>query len=591
MKGIENGWIALSCLALLGACDGGTNGSGTSAATLGGLTSAGSTTDSDGSGSGTSAGSQSSGNTSPTSPTSGAGSTSDGCVCTPGEAVGCIGQAQEVCDDDCMGTHEVACVVPTECVDGTCELVGCEPGATQCAVDGSGIQTCDGFGDWGPGVACAGTDECYAGTCVSLCQLAANTPSSQGCSFRANNMQTYSAYNAPSALVVGNTSDALTANLQLYLIQGGAEVAQGGPIALAPNSTHSFELTQAKLGVGTVLRQGGSYRLESDVPVIAYQHSPVGAQADNDASMILPDNAAGDEFLISSYTPNIGGDPSYFNVVALEDNTVVEWTPPVGTPAGTGVPAVAAGATGTVTMNNGDTLQVAVYADLTGTRVVSDKPIWVVGAMSCVQVPTGVTACDHLEEQQIPLEYWGETYVGAHSPQRGNETYHWRIFGGAEGVQVTTDPVQPGFPVTLGDGEWFGFTSQESFIISADGPVMPVQYLESQSGGAGTGDPAMVQMVPVEQFLDRYAFVTGTGYDVHYVQITREAGAADVLVDGVVVTGYYAVGDYEVADWPIAEGSHNAVSDNAFGIVGVGYTGFTSYAYPGGLELEVINPG
>jgi len=584
-------WVLVGSVACATACDGGSNGTGTSAGTLGGLTSAGSTSDTDGSGSGgTSQGSDS--QTSSNPGTSGPEtSTSSGCACEAGEAVGCIGEALEVCDDDCMGTHEEACTVPTECVGGACELVGCKPGSTQCAADGSGVQTCDGFGEWGPGVGCSETEGCSGGACVSLCQLAAATPSSQGCSFRANNMQTYSAYNAPSAIVVGNTSDTLTATLQLYLLQGGAEVAQGAAVSLAPGSTHSFELTQPKLGTGTVLRQGGSYRLESDVPVIAYQHSPVGAQADNDASMILPDNAAGDEFLISSYTPNIGGDPSYFDVIALEDNTVVQWTPPVATPAGTGVPAVAAGATGMVTMNNGDTLQVAVYADLTGTRVVSDKPVWVVGAMSCVQVPTGVAACDHLEEQQIPLEYWGNTYVAAHAPQRGNETYHWRVFGGEDGVVINTDPVQPGFPVTLADGEWFGFTSSESFVISADGPFMPVQYLESQQGGAGTGDPAMVQMVPVEQFLDRYAFVTGTGYDVHYVQITREAGAADVFVDGVMVDGYYTVGDYEVADWTIAEGSHNAVSDAAFGIVGVGYTGYTSYAYPGGLELEVINPG
>lgn len=590
MDGLWKTWGVLGAFAALGGCDGGSSGSGPSAATLGGLTSAGST-GSDTSGSGATSADSQSGNTDPTSPSAGSGSSGDGCLCEPGEAVGCIGDAREICDDDCLGTHEEACTVPTECVAGTCEIVGCTPGSTQCAGDGSGVQTCDGFAEWGPGVSCAETEGCYAGACVSLCELSAATPSSQGCSFRANNMQTYSAYNAPSALVVGNTSATLTAQLQLYLIQGGAEVAQGAPVALPPNSTQTFTLTQAKLGTGTVLRQGGSYRLESDVPVIAYQHSPVGAQADNDASMILPDNAAGDEFLVSSYTPNIGGDPSYFDVIALEDGTTVQWTPPVATPAGTGVAAVAAGATGTVTMNNGDTLQVAVYADLTGTRVTADKPIWVVGAMSCVQVPTGVTACDHLEEQQIPLEYWGNTYVAAHAPQRGNETFYWRVFGGDDGVMVTTDPVLPGFPTTLADGEWFEFTSTGSFVMTGDGPFMPVQYLESQNGGAGTGDPAMVQMVPVEQFLDRYAFVTGTGYNVHYVQITREAGAADVFVDGTMVTGYYAVGEYEVADWQISEGSHFASSDDAFGIVGVGYTGYTSYAYPGGLELEVINPG
>jgi hypothetical protein len=97
-------------------------------------------------------------------------------------------------------------------------------------------------------------------------------------------------------------------------------------------------------------------------------------------------------------------------------------------------------------------------------------------------------------------------------------------------------------------------------------------------------------MIPVEQFLDAYAFVTGTDYDVHYAQITRTKGGADVLVDGVAVGGYYTIGNFEVADKVIAPGAHLATSDMPFGIIGVGYTSATSYAYPGGLKLEIINP-
>jgi hypothetical protein len=57
-----------------------------------------------------------------------------------------------------------------------------------------------------------------------------------------------------------------------------------------------------------------------------------------------------------------------------------------------------------------------------------------------------------------------------------------------------------------------------------------------------------------------------------------------------VVNGYYTVGDHEVADWKISEGTHVAESADQFGIYQVGYTAVTSYAYPGGLRLKVINP-
>ena len=100
----------------------------------------------------------------------------------------------------------------------------------------------------------------------------------------------------------------------------------------------------------------------------------------------------------------------------------------------------------------------------------------------------------------------------------------------------------------------------------------------------------MTQAIPVEQYLSRYAFVTGLEYTQHYVQVIRAAGNADVMLDGAAVTGYYTVGDYEVADWEIAEGSHFARSEGAFGVTQVGYTPVTSYAYPGGMALAPINP-
>jgi hypothetical protein len=166
------------------------------------------------------------------------------------------------------------------------------------------------------------------------------------------------------------------------------------------------------------------------------------------------------------------------------------------------------------------------------------------------------------------------------------------VFGGEDGTTVSTDPPQPGTPFTVNKAQWKELVvpTDTSFIFTSDKPFLPVQYLESQTGGGGTGDPAMYQMIPVEQFLERYAFVTGTGYDVHYAQIIRLKGGLDVKVDGVTVTGYYAVGDYEVSDFKITEGAHLAESDAPFGIISVGYTDATSYAYPGGLKLAVINP-
>ena len=543
------------------------------------------------------------------SDTGGAGSTSTGdegtagavssgllpdCVCVPGEIGGCDDDAQSKCTADCLGYEPVPCPPKQTCSGGAC-VAFCTPNERVCAGEAA-YKECDGDGGaFGPPVPCQDAEGCVGGSCLNLCAQAEAEPSTIGCSFialRADNVID----DASDAVVVGNVSKTKTAMVQLYFTPTWsiAEKAQGGPVALAPGKTRVFQMTNLPFNRESGLRVGGTYRVQSSIPVVAYQHSPIFAQATNDASLLFPEHALKKDYVIASWEDTLGY-PGYFNVIAVQDGTTVQWTPSQDTTAGLGVWPVKAGQTGQVTMNRFDTLQVRVesYGDLTGTFVHADKPIWVLGAAECVNVPNEkVGYCDHIQEQMLPLDYWGKTYVGARSPKRGTEKHYWRILGGADGTTVTTDPPQPGTPIVVNKAQWKELivANDTSFILTGNKPFLAVQYLEGQVAGAGTGDPAMYQMVPVEQFLDRYAFVTGTGYDVHYVQIIRVQGGADVLVDGVVVDGYSTVGDYQVADWKISEGAHLAESTMAFGIVGVGYTTATSYAYPGGLKLAVLNP-
>ncbi len=520
------------------------------------------------------------------------------CECTPGDVDGCVGDDLNVCQDDCLVYGPEPCAGPTEkCVDGVCTALFCAPNNQVCETEDS-YKVCKGDGSaYDPPVPCGPNEGCSDGQCLPLCELIKLTPSTIGCSFFANRMDNFYT-NQNDSLVVGNTSKSKPASVQLYFAPNGQNVeqAQGAPVVIPPGGTTTFQLSNLGPDKVSFLRVGGAYRVQSDIPVVAYQHSPIGSQATNDASMMFPEHALQANYIISSYRQSQPSSPSYFNVIAVEPNTTVQWTPPVNTNAGAGVPAVAAGQTGMVVMNRYDTLQVVAPnppGDLSGTLVSADKPIWVVGAVECVNVPNINTLyCDHVEEQMLPLEYWGKKYVGAHSPKRGTEKHWWRVYGGEDGTVVTTTPAQPGSPYMLNKGQWIEFSvaNSTSFIFESDKAFLPVQYLEGTGSGAGTGDPAMYQMIPVEQFLDRYAFATGTTYNNHYAQIIRLAGGPDVLVDGVVVNGYYAIGEYEVADWKISEGGHLAESASPFGILNIGYTPVTSYAYPGGTRLKVINP-
>src|SRR5262249_32299070 len=161
-----------------------------------------------------------------------------------------------------------------------------------------------------------------------------------------------------------------------------------------------------------------------------------------------------------------------------------------------------------------------------------------------------------IEEQMLPIEYWGKEYIGARAPGRPATTnYYWRIYGGANGVTVDVNPSQSGFPMTLAKGGYRSFTATTDVVFTGDGPFLPVQYVEG-GGQTGLGDPSMILALPAAQYLNSYVFGTGIGYSTHVAQIVRPLGGADVLVDNVIVTGFTQLGSYEVANYAISEGSH-----------------------------------
>lgn len=114
------------------------------------------------------------------------------------------------------------------------------------------------------------------------------------------------------------------------------------------------------------------------------------------------------------------------------------------------------------------------------------------------------------------------------------------------------------------------------------------------SPGAGTGDPAMVQLSPIEQYLPRYVVLVPGTWINDVAVVSRPAGAP-ISLDGVAIDDalFIPVADsgFEVARVPVADGIYKFDGgDAAFSIIIVGYDQFDSYAYLGGAGTGVINP-
>ncbi len=554
--------------------------------------------------------------------------------------------------------------------------ISCNPGDVRCSDDASAIERCAPTGqDWLP-EACPSKTTCQscdadncaeASACIGPCDSVDDLPSSAGCSFIANR-QILREQKFFDSLIVANPNSSEAATVQLYQAPEGTNIEKplGMPITLQPLESTVFELdTNFVVSDTSAFRTGGIYRVQSDEPIVAYHHAPGQLSNGNDSSLLFPETALRQDYIAISYAPHepLGGQPSYFEVVALENFTTLEWTPPVDT-AGNGlpVPFVAAGETGKLKMNRFDTVRIAASGnneddpnlrDVSGTLVHADKPIWMTSGTKCSRVPVReepyhVGHCDPLQEMPIPLAYWGTKYVAPASPGRldleqegapqddpqlGKERHHWRIFAGADDVMITTDPELPDTPIMLakrGDYVDFSVPNQVSFVMESNRVFMPVQYLQAQHRGdnpdgsgpwepeelveyTNVGDPAMYQMVPVEQFLETYVFVTAIGFPQNYVQIIRAAGSSGVRLDGELVSAYIPIN----SEWQLAtvrleqEGPHIVESEDEFGILQVGYSTDTpneaclkddvdpeedmppykclsSYAYPGGMRSEQI---
>ncbi len=242
--------------------------------------------------------------------------------------------------------------------------------------------------------------------------------------------------------------------------------------------------------------------------------------------------------------------------------------------------------------------------DLTGTEIQATGPVMVLGGHECDFIPANRWACDHVEETLFPLETWGEDFiVSATQPLRG-EPNVIRIISGVNANQISFDPPAAHAPVTLNRGEMVEFEASQDFRVTGSaGAILVAQFLVGQdyagintSGAMGQGDPAMSFAIPTMQFRSDYTFLAPDTFESNFVNVTAPVGAAVTIASNggspTQVTGWRPVGStgMQTARVSIPGGTHTMNCSQPFGIVVYGFGSYTSYMYPGGLDLQMINP-
>jgi hypothetical protein len=537
-------------------------------------------------------------------------------VCMPGDSECLDPQTRRYCNDDGTGYETETCGEGRVCMDGVCIIRLCEPGEHYCA-DSTSWQVCnaDGTG-YDPGGDCGPGETCLDGECYTACGLAEALRSSIGCLYYAvDTNPIHSWIPGDYAVALSNTHETTAANVVVERKDGGVWTNVGS-YTVNPLQLQTVVLAHRYVD-GSAIYAGGAYRITSDLPIIAYQFNPLDGSSSylSDASLLLPRSGMDLYHIVSHWpqgpadTGTAGGHPAHIQIAATA-STNVTVTSTITTQAGSGVPALTPGVPQSFVLEEGDYLQLTVATlmdSFTGTYIESDQPVAVFASNDCANVPASLTycCCEHLEEQLFGLQTWGRSYVASRVTMRGSEPAVWHILGSVDGTSISFDyngevtgltptaTVNRGQRLELQVGG--SAANPGDFFISADQPIHVTQYMVGAfmvSSGGSNGDPSMVQAVPVDQYLNRYVVLVPTTWNNDYFVITRHTGA-NVTIDGAAASAAWTVvgtTPFEVGRVSVSDGVHVVEGDQPFGIIVVGFDDYDSYAYPGGLNLQIINP-
>ena len=147
---------------------------------------------------------------------------------------------------------------------------------------------------------------------------------------------------------------------------------------------------------------------------------------------------------------------------------------------------------------------VAALADLTGTKVESDKPLSVYSGHTCGFIPVGQFACDFVGEQIPPVASWGNEFL-VQSFYNRESGYILKLIGSQRNTAVNTTCADGShYSLSLQEGGVFSQTiSQTSCYVTSTCPILVAQFSLAQfadSSFSSIGDPAMTIIPPLHQY-------------------------------------------------------------------------------------------
>ena len=303
------------------------------------------------------------------------------------------------------------------------------------------------------------------------------------------------------------------------------------------------------------------------VLTINYQSGSVGGFLAYPCDLDLGD--APYEYYVVSTGSLVSSAESEFLLVGCEDNTIITITPTqtVGIPVdaqnlSSNLEFITNETSHQITLNKMQTLLIGKpHVNLTGSKIVSNKPLTVVSGHECGNVPSTQDYCDHLAVSIPPTSTWGQEFLLVPFGGR-NVGQCYKIVSSQSFTTVVRrcNSVTSTQTLTSAGSSFMFFTSSTTYCyMVANKPVL-VSQLGIGGGTDSIGDPVISILPSMDQFNNRYSFFSldATDFNIHQISVS-------------VLAQYYQPSSIRLDGQPISC-SWNAIYNSGGTVVGYGCT-------------------
>ena len=187
---------------------------------------------------------------------------------------------------------------------------------------------------------------------------------------------------------------------------------------------------------------------------------------------------------------------------------------------------VAAGATHNVTLNSLQTLGFSSLFDLTGTKIVSDKPLTVITGHQCAQVPSTTGFCEPIYIHIPPTFNWGQLFLLA--PLGGRTANQYYKLVTSEDSAMMSHRCGMGRDLilqipTAGTGHFLSFASNSYCYLTASSPIFVVQMAPGNNED-NVGDVALAIVAPTSRHVKTTTFLNLlSDFQTSFITVTVQA--------------------------------------------------------------------